>query len=186
MNTMLGFLARRLFYLVPVLLAVSLLIGRDYGAIPQVTRNGMRPYVIWLVAASVDGRIIPSRWRPKGGTGSAFEQVHDKLASDAWLVGRVTGQEFAKGKPYAASTQTFPRQNWFARRDAKSYGIVLDADGKIAWDRADIGDDPTSFPNKSRMGIWQACARKGYPTFSPEHRSWTWLSRWTSSIASLV
>src|SRR5215831_2964591 len=102
----------------------------------------MRPYVICLMAASVDGRIIPSRWRPKGGTGSAFEQVHDKLASDAWLVRRVTGQEFAKGKPYPASTQTFPRQNWFARRDAKSYGIVLDADGKIAWDRADIGDDP--------------------------------------------
>jgi hypothetical protein len=30
-----------------------------------------------------------------------FERVHDELAGDAWLVGRVTGQEFAKGKPYA-------------------------------------------------------------------------------------
>jgi hypothetical protein len=31
--------------------------------------------------------------------------VHDELAGDAWLVGRVTGQEFAKGKPYPASTR---------------------------------------------------------------------------------
>jgi riboflavin biosynthesis pyrimidine reductase len=28
------------------------------------------------------------------------------------------------------------------RRDAGAYGIVLDAHGKIAWGRADIGDDP--------------------------------------------
>ena len=102
----------------------------------------MKPYVICLMAASVDGRILPSRWRPKGGAGNAFEQVHDELAGDAWLVGRVTGQEFAKGKLYPASTQSFPRENWLARRDAKAYGIVLDAQGKIACGRADIGDDP--------------------------------------------
>ena len=102
----------------------------------------MKPYVICLMAASVDGRILPSRWRPKGGAGNVFEQVHDELAGDAWLVGRVTGQEFAKGKPYPASTQSFPRDNWLARRDAKAYGVVLDAQGKIAWGRADIGDDP--------------------------------------------
>jgi riboflavin biosynthesis pyrimidine reductase len=101
----------------------------------------MKPHVICLMASSVDGRTLPSRWRPKGA-GNAFERVHDELAGDAWLIGRVTGQEFAKGKPYAASTQTFPRQNWFARRDAKAYGVVLDAHGKIAWGRADIGDDP--------------------------------------------
>ena len=102
----------------------------------------MKPYVICLMAASVDGRILPSRWRPKGGARDAFEQVHDELAGDAWLVGRVTGQEFARGKPYPASIQSFPRKNWLARRDAKAYGIVLDAQGKIAWGRADIGDDP--------------------------------------------
>ena len=102
----------------------------------------MKPHVICLMAASVDGRTLPSRWRPKGA-GNVFEQVHDELAGDAWLVGRVTGQEFAKGKsPYPASTENFPRENWFARRDAKAYGVVLDAHGKIAWGRADIGDDP--------------------------------------------
>jgi riboflavin biosynthesis pyrimidine reductase len=103
----------------------------------------MKPYVICLMACSVDGRTLPSRWRPKGAAGDAFEQVHDKLAGDTWLIGRVTGQEFAKGKPYPASVSgTFPREPWFARRDAKAYGVVLDARGKIAWGRAEIGGDP--------------------------------------------
>ncbi|WP_213285514.1 dihydrofolate reductase family protein [Bradyrhizobium sp. sGM-13] len=103
----------------------------------------MKPYVICLMAASVDGRTLPSRWRPKGAGGDVFERVHDELAGDAWLIGRVTGQEFAKGKPYPAATkETFPRKPWFAGRDAKTYGVVLDAHGKIAWGRADIGGDP--------------------------------------------
>ena len=72
-----------------------------------------------MMAASVDGRTLGSRWRPEGTAGSLFERVHDQLAGDAWLVGRVTGQEFAKGKGYPASTkETFPRQAWFTRRDA--------------------------------------------------------------------
>ncbi len=103
----------------------------------------MKPHVICLMAASVDGRTLQSRWRPEGTAGELFEQVHDELAGEAWLIGRVTGQEFAKGKPYPASSQeTFPRQPWFAQRDAKAYGVVLDAHGKIAWGRSDIGGDP--------------------------------------------
>src|ERR1700675_4584940 len=71
----------------------------------------MKPHVICLMAASVDGRTLHSRWRPKGSAADLFERVHDELAGDAWLVGRVTGQEFAKGKPYPASTkETFPRR----------------------------------------------------------------------------
>ena len=102
----------------------------------------MKPHVICLMASSVDGRTLHSRWRPQGGA-ALFEQVHDELAGDAWLVGRVTGQEFAKGKPYPASTrETFPREPWFASRDAKVNGVALDAHGKIAWGRSDIGGDP--------------------------------------------
>ena len=103
----------------------------------------MKPHVICLMASSVDGRTLPSRWRPKTAATNQFERVHDELAGDAWLVGRVTGQEFAKGKAYPASTkETFPREPWFARRDAKAYGVVLDAHGRIAWGRSDIGGDP--------------------------------------------
>jgi riboflavin biosynthesis pyrimidine reductase len=102
----------------------------------------MKPYVICLMASSVDGRTLPSRWRPKGAAGDVFERVHDELAGDAWLIGRVTGQEFAKGNTYPASKETFPREPWFARRDAKAYGVVLDTRGTIVWGRADIGGDP--------------------------------------------
>ena len=103
----------------------------------------MKPHVICLMASSVDGRTLPSRWRPKGSGGDLFERVHDELGGDAWLVGRITGQEFAKGRTYPASTaETFPRQPWFAKRDAKAYGVVLDAQGKIGWGRSDIGGDP--------------------------------------------
>jgi riboflavin biosynthesis pyrimidine reductase len=103
----------------------------------------MKPHVICLMACSVDGRTLPSRWRPKGAAADHFERVHDELAGDAWLIGRVTGQEFAKGKPYPTSTkETFPREPWFARREAKAYGVVLDAHGRIAWGRSDIGGDP--------------------------------------------
>ena len=52
----------------------------------------------------------------------------------------------ARSSPRAsriASTKvTFPREPWFARRDAKAYGVVLDAHGKIGWGRSDIGGDP--------------------------------------------
>ena len=104
----------------------------------------MKPHVICLMASSVDGRTLPSRWRPKGSAGNLFERVHDELAGDAWLVGRVTGQEFARGKAYPEpAMETFPRDAWFARRGTKAYGVVLDAHGKIGWGRSEIGGDPT-------------------------------------------
>jgi hypothetical protein len=55
----------------------------------------------------------------------------------------VTGQEFAKSEAYPDHMdQTFPRELWFARRDAKAYGVGLDAHGKIPWGRSDIGGNP--------------------------------------------
>src|ERR1700749_2129727 len=103
----------------------------------------MKPHVICLMVSSVDGRTLNSRQRPKRSGGELFERIHDELGGDAWLIGRVTGSEFAKGKPYPASTKaTFPREPWFARCDAKAYGVVLDAHGKIGWGRSDIGGDP--------------------------------------------
>ena len=108
----------------------------------------MKPYVICLMHSSLDGRTHPSRWRPKGAGTDWFEKIHEELGGDAWVIGRVTGSEFAKGKPYpAASGETFPRKSWFAwgdgkKPDVKSYGVVLDAQGKIGWGRSDIGGDP--------------------------------------------
>ena len=63
-------------------------------------------------------------------------------SSLAGRLGRVTGQEFAKAGSYPAEAEeAFPREPWFARRDAPTYGVVLDAAGKIAWGRSEIGGD---------------------------------------------
>jgi riboflavin biosynthesis pyrimidine reductase len=103
----------------------------------------MKPYVICHMVCSLDGRTWSSRWRPKGAQSAGlFERLHDRLGGGSWLVGRVTGQEFAKGTSRPAPTgQIFPRTPWIARR-AAAYGIVLDAQGKIVWGRSDIGGDP--------------------------------------------
>lgn len=104
----------------------------------------MKPYVVCHMVASIDGRILHSRWRPSTRDGGdLFERLHGKIGGDAWLVGRVTGQEFAKARSYdARADRSYPREPWLARRDAEAYGVVLDAGGKIAWGRSDIGGDP--------------------------------------------
>src|SRR5215468_2313140 len=104
----------------------------------------MKPYVICHMNASVDGRILGSRWRPaENRMAGLFERLHDQLGGGSWLIGRVTGSEYAKAEAYPNHTdETYPREAWFARRDAAAYGIVLDAQGKIAWGRSDIGGDP--------------------------------------------
>jgi riboflavin biosynthesis pyrimidine reductase len=104
----------------------------------------MKPYVICHMNTSIDGRIWHSRWRPSANRmPGLFERLHEELGNGSWLIGRVTGSEYAKGTAYPGHTdQTYPREPWFARRDAGAYGIALDAHGKIAWGRSDIGGDP--------------------------------------------
>jgi riboflavin biosynthesis pyrimidine reductase len=98
--------------------------------------------------ASVDGRILGSRWRPaENRMPGLFERLHERLGGGSWLIGRVTGSEYARAASYPDHTdQTYPREPWFAQRsgsdNAAAYGIALDAQGKIAWGRSDIGGDP--------------------------------------------
>jgi riboflavin biosynthesis pyrimidine reductase len=109
----------------------------------------MKPYVICHMVSSVDGRIWGSRWRPRANiVPNLFEKLHDQLVAEhgggSWICGRVTAQEFArgKGKVYPPTTEKLPRENWFAKREAKAWGIFLDAHGKAVWERSDIGGDP--------------------------------------------
>jgi riboflavin biosynthesis pyrimidine reductase len=108
----------------------------------------MKPYVICHMNASVDGRILGSRWRPaENRMAGLFERLHEELGGGSWLIGRVTGSEYAKAASYPdRAGQTYPREPWFASGDAAgpstAWGIALDARGKIAWGRSDIGGDP--------------------------------------------
>jgi riboflavin biosynthesis pyrimidine reductase len=104
----------------------------------------MKPYVICHMLSSVDGRILPDRWHPPPREQRLYERLHDEIGCDAWLVGRVTGQEFAtRDTPYPADASVaVERQNWLARPQADGWGVVLDAGGKVAWGRGDVGGDP--------------------------------------------
>jgi len=104
----------------------------------------MKPYVICHMNTSIDGRTWGSRWRPaENRMAGLFERIHEQLGNGSWLIGRVTGSEYAKADAYPDyAGEVFPREPWFVRRDAAAYGIALDAHGKIAWGRADIGGDP--------------------------------------------
>jgi riboflavin biosynthesis pyrimidine reductase len=104
----------------------------------------MKPYVICHMLSSVDGRILPDRWHPLVEDRGLYERLHNELGCDAWLVGRVTGQEFAsRDTPYPQTTNvSLGRQSWFARKQAGAWAVVLDAGGKIAWGRSDVGGDP--------------------------------------------
>ena len=107
----------------------------------------MRPHVICLMESSVDGRLHPSRWtRSPDGTpkqwSALYASTHDGLEADAWMVGRVTGAEMAKGKPHAPDSATAqPRPRHFAAGHNKPYAVVVDAGGKLHFDRSDIGGD---------------------------------------------
>ena len=102
------------------------------------------------MVCSIDGRITGSRWRPRSNVvDGLFETLHDRLVAEqpgrgSWLCGRVTAQEFArgKGKVYPPTDKVFSRENHFVRRDAKAWGIFLDAHGKAVWERSDCGGDP--------------------------------------------
>ena len=103
----------------------------------------MKPYVICHMMTTVDGRILPDQWHPPFEDSSLYEDIHGELAGDAWLVGRITGAEFAKrDAAYPEVSEPVERKNWFARKQADSWAIVLDRSGKIAWGRADIDGDP--------------------------------------------
>jgi riboflavin biosynthesis pyrimidine reductase len=96
------------------------------------------------MGTSLDGRTIPSRWRPADAQiGDLYDRLHTEIGCDAWIVGRVTGQEFAKRKGCYPSkdSDSFPREPWIATRDVDAYAVVLDEHGKITWGRSDIGGD---------------------------------------------
>ena len=107
----------------------------------------MRPHIICLMESSLDGRLHPSRWtRSPDGTpkewSALYSKTHDELEADAWIVGRVTMAEMAKGELHAPA-KAAPQQRplHFADGHKKPYAVALDAGGKLHFARSDIGGD---------------------------------------------
>ncbi|GIK71273.1 MAG: 2-hydroxy-3-oxopropionate reductase [Chloroflexota bacterium] len=100
----------------------------------------MKPYVICYMTPGVDQRIFPNHRRPLIEKREAGERLPIAPEWDAWLVGQVTGQEFAlrdaSYPPYTGAP--LPRENWFAQKEANAWAVVLDANGEIAWGRSEV------------------------------------------------
>jgi riboflavin biosynthesis pyrimidine reductase len=104
----------------------------------------VKPHVICHMSSSIDGRTLPTRWRPREDPAPGlYERIHQELKGDAWLIGRVTGEDFAKGARYPNTVAgRYPRETWLTRRGASSYAVVLDGAGRLAWGRSEASGDP--------------------------------------------
>src|SRR5688572_5809078 len=94
----------------------------------------MLPYVICHMLGSVDGRIKQNIWGFKDHH-KYFEETASKIKADAWLVGRVTMEEFSsKKKPKLPTGRAnIPKEDFVAQR-SKTYAVVIDPSGKCYWD----------------------------------------------------
>lgn len=107
----------------------------------------MKPHIICHMLASLDGGLHPSRYTasPDGTRAEwsgLYEQIHGDLEGDGWIVGRVTMAEMSRaGAHPAAHTGKVERPHHFARRDAGTYAVALDASGKLHFAKPDVGGD---------------------------------------------
>ncbi|WP_026464538.1 dihydrofolate reductase family protein [Adhaeribacter aquaticus] len=97
--------------------------------------NTEKPYVICHMLGSVDGRIKQNIWGFKDHH-KYFEETAEKITADAWLVGRVTMQEFSSKNTYSieADRTHIPKIDYVADQPVKSFAVVIDPSGKCFWD----------------------------------------------------
>ena len=94
-----------------------------------------KPYVICHMLGSVDGRIKQNIWGLKDPS-KYFEETAEKIETDAWLVGRVTMQEFSSKKTYAIgnANNNINKEDFVADQPAKKFAVAIDPSGKCFWD----------------------------------------------------
>jgi riboflavin biosynthesis pyrimidine reductase len=97
--------------------------------------------------APLDGRVAVEHWTETPGIASddrvaVYQEVHEALAGDAWIVGRITMDSSATGQPHPPANAAPARRPFhFAAKQARSFGIVLDPSGKLHWETADLDGD---------------------------------------------
>ena len=105
----------------------------------------MKPYVICHMMPSVDGRLRTDRWDiPKRGH-EEYERTAETYHADAWVCGRKTMEEFAKGRRRTnrARTGKIPRTDYVIPREkGKRYAIAIDTRGKLSWSDNEVEGDP--------------------------------------------
>ncbi|ESY65406.1 MULTISPECIES: RibD family protein [Mesorhizobium] len=107
----------------------------------------MKPQIICHMLASLDGSLHPSRYTtsPDGTRAewsSLYEHIHNDMAGDAWIVGRITMAEMSKAAAHPpANAGQVDRPYHFAQGHAATYAVALDASGKLHFAKPDIGGD---------------------------------------------
>lgn len=102
----------------------------------------MKPYIIYHMLSSIDGRIDEASLKGLTPPGE-YEATGAQLNGDAWICGRTTMQQhFAEPEPFAAASDipAGPQPVYVAQR-AKSYAVAVDTVGKLRWAGADIDGD---------------------------------------------
>src|SRR2546423_106055 len=104
----------------------------------------MKPYVICHMMPSVDGRLRTDRWDVPEAGHKEYERAADTYHADAWVCGRKTMEEFAKGRrPKRARTGKIPRTDYVIPREkGMRYAIAIDTRGKLAWTDNEVEGDP--------------------------------------------
>jgi 2,5-diamino-6-(ribosylamino)-4(3H)-pyrimidinone 5'-phosphate reductase len=100
-----------------------------------ISKNSMKPYVICHMLGSVDGRIKQDIWGFKNHH-KYFEETAEQIEADAWLVGRITMQEFSSKETFVFNQEnsTILKEDFVAEQPAKAFAVVIDPSGKCFWD----------------------------------------------------
>ena len=106
-----------------------------------------KPYIICHMMSTVDGRIISANWADadtKRTFSGLYEQCHQSFDSQAWMCGRVTMEkDFTKGEKPKLMKPGHPvsREPFIGDKNASSFAIAVDAQGKLGWQSNEISGD---------------------------------------------
>lgn len=91
---------------------------------------------------SVDGRIKQDIWG-LDDPHKYFEEAASKIEADAWLVGRVTMQEFSSKKEQnlPEPEEEIPKEDFVANQPLKKFAVVIDPSGKCRWEGNNVSTE---------------------------------------------
>jgi len=108
----------------------------------------MRPYIIFHMTTSIDGRLHPSRFTvPAEGISrdtlrGHYAKVYALLDADGWVVGRRTMSEMAKGSErQIANAPKVPREPHIANRGGRKLAIGIDPSGRAHYGKDNVQGD---------------------------------------------
>src|SRR5258708_24724088 len=106
----------------------------------------MKPYIIWHMLSSVDGKIDGDALDAVTGEGE-YDATGAKLEGDAWICGRTTMQQhFAEDAPFvSASIAPAGPQPVFVARRPDPYALSLDTLVQLQWPIGDLDRDHLIF-----------------------------------------